>query len=250
MKTVIISGVGGFFGSHLCDRLLSKGIKVYGIDVCDTVHSRFSNSNYVPIVASFEDYKLLLERHGTLYDQAQDLIKAENELKQIIKELSNEMIERFETEFKKINENFGRVFSTLFGGGKARLELVHSDDVLEAGVDIIAEPPGKKLSNITLLSGGEKALTAIAILFAILQLRPMPFCLLDEIEAALDEANVGRFAKYLKNYSDNTQFIVITHKKPTMEHSNVLYGVTMQEKGVSKIVSVKLSEAIQSVEER
>ena len=201
-------------------------------------------------VNAIEDYKLLLERHGSMYDQAQDLIKAEDELKQIIKELSNEMVARFETEFNKINDNFGRVFQTLFGGGKARLELVQSDDILSAGVDIIAEPPGKKLSNITLLSGGEKSLTAIAILFAILQLKPMPFCLLDEIEAALDEANVGRFAKYLKNYSDNTQFIVITHKKPTMEHSNVLYGVTMQEKGVSKIVSVKLSEAIQSVEER
>lgn len=208
--------------------------------------SKLGNVN----VNAIEDYKLLLERHGSMYEQAQDLIKAEDELKQIIKELSNEMIERFETEFNKINENFGRVFQTLFGGGKARLELVQSDDILEAGVDIIAEPPGKKLSNITLLSGGEKSLTAIAILFAILQLKPMPFCLLDEIEAALDEANVGRFAKYLKNYSDNTQFIVITHKKPTMEHSNVLYGVTMEEKGVSKIVSVKLSEAIKSVEER
>ncbi len=208
--------------------------------------SKLGNVN----VNAIEDYKLLLERHGSMYDQAQDLIKAEDELKQIIKELSNEMVERFETEFNKINENFGRVFQTLFGGGKARLELVQSDDILEAGVDIIAEPPGKKLSNITLLSGGEKSLTAIAILFAILQLKPMPFCLLDEIEAALDEANVGRFAKYLKNYSDNTQFIVITHKKPTMEHSNVLYGVTMEEKGVSKIVSVKLSEAIKNIEER
>ena len=161
-----------------------------------------------------------------------------------------EMKERFETEFNKINDNFGRVFQTLFGGGKARLELVESNDVLEAGVDIIAEPPGKKLSNITLLSGGEKSLTAIAILFAILQLKPMPFCLLDEIEAALDEANVERFAKYLKNYSQDTQFIVITHKKPTMEHADVLYGVTMEEKGVSKIVSVKLSEAIKNVESR
>lgn len=208
--------------------------------------SKLGNVN----VNAIEDYKLLLERHGLMYEQAQDLIKAEDELKQIIKELSNEMVERFETEFNKINDNFGRVFSTLFGGGRARLELVKSDDILEAGVDIIAEPPGKKLSNITLLSGGEKSLTAIAILFAILQLKPMPFCLLDEIEAALDEANVGRFAKYLKNYSDNTQFIVITHKKPTMEHSNVLYGVTMEEKGVSKIVSVKLSEAIKNVEVR
>ena len=208
--------------------------------------SKLGNVN----VNAIEDYKLLLERHGSMYEQAQDLIKAENDLKQIIKELSNEMIERFETEFNKINENFGRVFQTLFGGGKARLELVHNDDILSAGVDIIAEPPGKKLSNITLLSGGEKSLTAIAILFAILQLKPMPFCLLDEIEAALDEANVDRFAKYLRNYSSDTQFIVITHKKSTMEHSNVLYGVTMEEKGVSKIVSVKLSEAIKSVEER
>lgn len=201
-------------------------------------------------VNAIEDYKLLLERHGSMYDQAQDLIKAEDDLKQIIKELSTEMKERFETEFNKINENFGRVFQTLFGGGKARLELVESNDVLEAGVDIIAEPPGKKLSNITLLSGGEKAMTAIAILFAIIQLKPMPFCLLDEIEAALDEANVGRFAKYLKNYSSDTQFIVITHKKPTMEHADVLYGVTMEEKGVSKIVSVKLSEAIKNVESK
>ncbi len=199
-------------------------------------------------VNAIEDYKALLERHGSMYEQAQDLIKAEDELRQIIKELSNEMTERFNTEFKKINENFALVFRELFGGGNARLELVSSDDVLEAGVDIIAEPPGKKLSNITLLSGGEKALTAIAILFAILRLKPMPFCLLDEIEAALDEANVGRFAKYLRKYSNETQFIVITHKKPTMEHADVLYGVTMEEKGVSKIVSVKLSEAVKNVE--
>lgn len=200
-------------------------------------------------VNAIEDYKLLSERHGDLYSQAQDLIKAEDDLKKIIKELSNEMLTRFEMEFNKINENFGVVFKELFGGGKARLELVESDDVLEAGVDIIAEPPGKKLSNITLLSGGEKALTAIAILFAILRLKPMPFCLLDEIEAALDEANVDRFAKYLKRYSHETQFIVITHKKSTMEHADVLYGVTMEEKGVSKIVSVKLSEAVANIEQ-
>lgn len=200
-------------------------------------------------VNAIEDYKLLSERHGDLYNQAQDLIKAEDDLKKIIKELSDEMLARFESEFNKINENFAVVFRELFGGGRARLELVDSNDVLEAGVDIIAEPPGKKLSNITLLSGGEKALTAIAILFAILRLKPMPFCLLDEIEAALDEANVERFAKYLKRYSGDTQFIVITHKKPTMEHADVLYGVTMEEKGVSKIVSVKLSEAVQNVQE-
>ncbi len=199
-------------------------------------------------VNAIEDLKNLEERHGSLYGEAEDLIKAEADLKQIIKDLSNEMILRFETEFNKINENFSLVFKELFGGGNARLQLVESDDVLEAGVDIIAEPPGKKLSNITLLSGGEQALTAIAILFAILRLRPMPFCLLDEIEAPLDESNVLRFANYLKRYSNETQFIVITHKKTTMEFADALFGVTMEEKGVSKIVSVKLSEAVNTVE--
>lgn len=201
-------------------------------------------------VNAIEDYKVMEERHGTMYEQAQDLIKAEDELRQIIKELSGEMKERFDNEFNEINANFSVVFKELFGGGKAHLELVESEsgDELEAGVDIIAEPPGKKLSNISLLSGGEQALTSIAILFAIIRRRPMPFCLLDEIEAPLDEANVGRFAKYLKRYSNETQFIVITHKKPTMEHADVLYGVTMEESGVSKIVSVKLSEAVKNVE--
>lgn len=138
----------------------------------------------------------------------------------------------------------------MFGGGRA--ELILHDDVscLEAGIDIVAEPPGKKLQSITLLSGGEKAFTAVAILFAILKLRPMPFCVLDEIEAALDDANVERFAKYLKRFSEDTQFIVITHRKPTMELADCLYGVTMEEKGVSKMVSVKLSDAVkQSSEE-
>lgn len=194
-------------------------------------------------VNAIEDLKLLEERHGELYGQAQDLIKAEGDLKEIIKDLSAEMVARFEEEFNKINANFSVVFKELFGGGSARLELIESDDVLEAGVDVIAEPPGKKLSNIALLSGGERALTAIAILFAILRLRPMPFCLLDEIEAPLDEANATRFANYLKRYSEETQFIVITHKKTTMEIADALYGVTMEEKGVSKIVSVKLKEA-------
>lgn len=200
-------------------------------------------------VNAIEDSKLLEERHGNLYTQAQDLIKAEDDLKQIIKELSDEMTARFDDAFNQINSNFGVVFKELFGGGSARLQLVQSEDMLEAGVDIVAEPPGKKLSNITLLSGGEKSLTAIAILFAILRLRPMPFCLLDEIEAALDEANVARFAAYLRRYSAETQFIVITHKKPTMEHADALFGVTMEEKGVSKVVSVKLTEAIKNIEE-
>ena len=137
----------------------------------------------------------------------------------------------------------------MFGGGNASLELEKGEDVLEAGVIIKANPPGKNLNNISLLSGGEQALTAIAILFAILRLKPMPFCLLDEIEAPLDEANVDRFARYLKRYSNETQFIVITHKKTTMEYADALFGVTMEEKGISKIVSVKLKDAIASTSE-
>ena len=200
-------------------------------------------------VNAIEDVKLLEERHGNLYVQAQDLIKAEDDLKQIIKDLSDEMTARFDDAFNQINTNFGIVFKELFGGGSAKLQLVQYEDMPEAGVDIVAEPPGKKLSNITLLSGGEKSLTAIAILFAILRLHPIPFCLLDEIEAALDEANVARVAAYLQRYSEETQFIVITHKKPTMEHADALFGVTMEEKGVSKVVSVKLTDAIKAIEE-
>ena len=199
---------------------------------------------------AIEDCKNLEERFGKMYGQSQDLIKAEADLKRIIKDLSNEMIVRFQTEFDKINTNFGIVFKELFGGGNARLEILDSEDALEAGIEIKAEPPEKKLSNISLLSGGEQALVAIAILFAILRLRPMPFCLLDEIEAPLDEANVTRLAKYLKRYSHETQFIVITHKKPTMEHADTLYGVTMEEKGVSKLVSVKLNDAIKNTEQK
>ena len=198
-------------------------------------------------VNAIEDSRLQEERYNELSVQNDDLLKAEADLTKIISELETEMTTRFETAFNVINQNFGKVFKELFGGGRAELVLTQSEtgNPLDQGVDIIAEPPGKKLQNITLLSGGEKALTAIAILFAILKLRPMPFVLLDEIEAALDEANVGRFAKYLQRFSSETQFIVITHRKPTMELADSLYGVTMQEKGVSKIVSVQLSDAIE-----
>ncbi len=199
-------------------------------------------------VNAIEDYKLLQERHGGIYEQAQDLIKAEEDIKKIIKDLSDEMTTQFVNEFNKINTNFGSIFKELFGGGNARLELVDSDNVLEAGVEIYAEPPEKKLKNTQLLSGGEKALVAIAILFAILRLKPMPFCLLDEIEAPLDEANVFRFVQYLRRYAHETQFICITHKKPTMENSDCLFGITMEEKGVSKVVSVKLSDAVKMAE--
>lgn len=159
------------------------------------------------------------------------------------------MLRQFNEGFEEINENFKITFKELFGGGKAELELdyVEGEDPLNAGVEIVACPPGKKLTKISLLSGGERALTAIAILFAILKARPMPFCILDEIEAALDDANVDRFASYLKRFAEDTQFIVITHRKPTMNQADSLFGVTMQEKGVSKIVSVKLAEVEQKL---
>ena len=217
-----------------------------GMPEISRIKKEIQKLGYVNVNA-IEDSKTLLERYEELSTQEADLSKAEEDLNQIISELSTEMATRFETQFNKINENFKTTFRELFGGGNARLELTEADNLLEAGVDIVAEPPGKKLQNITLLSGGEKALTAIAILFAILKLKPMPFCLLDEIEAALDEANVERFAQYLKRFSKVTQFIVITHRKPTMELADSLYGVTMEEKGVSKMVSVKLSEAVKNV---
>ncbi len=199
-------------------------------------------------INAIEDCKLLEARHGNMYEQAQDLLKAEADIKEIIKSLSDEMTDIFVTEFNKINENFGIIFKELFGGGHASLELLKADSVLDAGVEIVAVPPEKKLNSTKLLSGGEQALVAIAILFAILKLKPMPFCLLDEIEAPLDEANVYRFVQYLKRYAGETQFIVITHKKPTMEYSDCLFGITMEEKGVSKVVSVKLNEAVSMAE--
>ncbi len=193
---------------------------------------------------AIDDCKALKERYEEMTMQKEDLEKAEDDLRQAIDQIKTEMLTQFDEGFTKINENFQRIFKELFGGGRAMLQMDYSEveDKLEAGVEIVAEPPGKKLQKLSLLSGGEKALTAIAILFSILKLRPMPFCVLDEIEAALDEANVDRFARYLKKFSQETQFIVITHRKPTMELADALFGVTMQEKGVSKMVSVKLSD--------
>ncbi len=199
-------------------------------------------------IHALEEYKTEGARYEEMNAQIEDLKKAEDDAVKIIADLSKEMLEKFNTEFTKIQDNFTKVFKELFGGGNARLELLPSEDPLTAGVEIIAQPPGKVLQQITLLSGGEKTMTAIAILFAILKLKPMPFCFLDEIEAALDDANIERYAKYLKRFSDETQFIVITHRKPTMELADSLYGVTMEEKGVSKIVSVKLADAVKVAE--
>ncbi len=191
-------------------------------------------------VNAIEDYKNLMERYGFLKTQHDDLVEAQATLEGIIEELDTAMRKQFEEKFAQIGREFDKVFKELFGGGKGTLELVDDEDILEAGIKIIAQPPGKKLQNMMQLSGGEKSLTAIALLFAIQNLKPSPFCLLDEIEAALDETNVTRFAGYLHKLTKHTQFIVITHRRGTMEKADRLYGITMQEKGVSALVSVNL----------
>lgn len=191
-------------------------------------------------VNAIEDYKNLMERYTFMKTQHDDLVDAEKTLEGIIEELDTAMRKQFQEKFAEISREFDKVFKELFGGGKGTLELMEEEDILEAGIRIIAQPPGKKLQNMMQLSGGEKALAAIALLFAIQNLKPSPFCLLDEIEAALDESNVGRFAKYLHKLTRNTQFIVITHRRGTMEQVDRLYGITMQEKGVSTLVSVNL----------
>lgn len=193
-------------------------------------------------VNAVEDYKNLLERYDLLKTQHDDLAQSEEALMKIIDDLDEEMRKQFEEKFVQIKEQFNIVFKQLFGGGKGTLELMEDEDILEAGIKIIAQPPGKKLQNMMMLSGGEKSLTAISLLFAIQNLKPSPFCLLDEIEAALDDSNVKRFAKYLHKLTANTQFIVITHRRGTMSAADVLYGITMQEKGVSTLVSVNLIE--------
>ncbi len=191
-------------------------------------------------VNAIEDYRALMERFTFMKTQRDDLVEAEKTLEGIIEELDSAMRKQFSEKFAEICREFDKVFKELFGGGKGTLELMPDEDILEAGIRIIAQPPGKKLQNMMQLSGGEKALTAIALLFAIQNLKPSPFCLLDEIEAALDDSNVGRFAKYLHKLTKNTQFIVITHRRGTMEQVDRLYGITMQEKGVSTLVSVNL----------
>lgn len=193
-------------------------------------------------VNAIEEYKELSERYTFLNTQHEDLIQAKQALEKIIKELDEGMRMQFKEKFAQIQSEFDKAFKQLFGGGKGTLELMEGEDLLEAGIRIIAQPPGKKLQNMMQLSGGEKALTAIALLFAIQNLKPSPFCLLDEIEAALDDSNVSRYAKYLHKLTKNTQFIIITHRRGTMEAADRLYGITMQEKGVSTLVSVNLIE--------
>jgi len=193
-------------------------------------------------IDSIEEYKQTKERYDYMCEQRLDLENSSNKLKKVIQDITKTMKEQFETQFKIINKNFGEVFSELFGGGKAELKLTDEADILNCGIDIEVQPPGKKLQNMSLLSGGERAFTAIALLFAILKINPAPFCVLDEIEAALDDVNVYRFADYLKNFTKTTQFLVITHRKGTMEAADTVYGITMEENGISKLLSMKLEK--------
>lgn len=193
-------------------------------------------------IESIEDYKRVNERYTFLNNQRTDLVNAKDTLLEIIKEMDDVMISEFTSTFEKVKVEFRNVFRELFGGGEADLILTDSSNILETGVDIVASPPGKKLKAITLLSGGEMTLTAISLLFAILNVRSVPFCIFDEVEAALDEANVDNFGHYLDHFKEKTQFLIITHKKKTMEYADTLYGITMQESGVSKLVSVKLKD--------
>jgi chromosome segregation protein len=193
-------------------------------------------------LGAIEDYKTVSERHTALNTQCDDLNKAKADLETLIVELTTTMENVFLKQFAQIQENFTDVFAELFGGGHAELRLADKEDILGCDIDIIAQPPGKKLQLLTLLSGGERTLTAIALLFAMLKLKPPAFCMLDEIESALDEANVSRFADYVKRYADGTQFILITHRKGSMEVCDTLYGVSMEEKGVSKVVSARFGE--------
>lgn len=198
-------------------------------------------------LAAIEEYERVNTRYEFLTKQKEDLLKAEDTLLEIMNEMDDVMKEEFSNTFTQISKEFKQVFKELFGGGNAELKLTDPNNLLTTGVEIVASPPGKKLTTITLLSGGEKTLTAISLLFAILNVRTVPFCLFDEVEAALDEANVSEFGKYLNHYKNKTQFLIITHKKKTMEYANTLYGITMQESGVSKLVSVKLNEAVETL---
>jgi len=193
-------------------------------------------------VGAVEEYKEVSERYEFLGGQIKDIEQSREELLRLIGDLTGKMAERFRDQFAKINSHFGETFSELFNGGKAELVLEDQIDVLECNIDIKVQPPGKNVQNIDLLSGGEKGLSAIALLFAILKVTPSPFCIFDEVEAALDENNVTLFARYVRRMTKNTQFILITHRRGTMEEADVLYGVTMQEEGVSKLLVLETAE--------
>ncbi|HEY3426043.1 MAG TPA: AAA family ATPase, partial [Negativicutes bacterium] len=188
------------------------------------------------------EYARVQERYQFLQKQSQDLMAAKEYLATIINDIDKTMSKQFSEAFRKINDYFGEIFGRLFGGGKAHLQLVEPNNLLDSGIEIFVQPPGKKQQNLMILSGGERALTVIALLFAFLAYRPAPFSVVDEIDAALDEANVERFSDFLRDYSQHTQFIVVTHRRNTMEAADVIHGVTIEESGVSRLLSVKLKE--------
>ena len=196
-------------------------------------------------ILSFRD-KFPSERYAFLTTQEQDLIKSKQQLMDMIRTINGTTSEMFSKTFAQVNDNFQHMFSKLFNGGTAKLVLVNEEDVLECGIEIIARPPGKRLQNVSLLSGGERTLTAVALLFSIYMIKPSPFCLLDELDAALDESNIGRFVSVLKEFLAQSQFVVITHNRQTIATADVLYGVTMREKGISSIVSMKFNEYVES----
>ena len=202
-----------------------------------------------PNLGSIEEFERVNTRYEFLTGQRDDVEKAKKELLGIIGDITGEMTALFKERFQEIDKAFRQTFLELFGGGKAALILEDENDVLNCGIEIKVQPPGKALSNISLLSGGEMAFVAIALYFAILKVRPTPFCVMDEIEAALDEANVSRYASYMRRMSDKTQFLVITHRRGTMEEADMLYGVTMQEKGVSSVIELDLEKAQKTIEE-
>ncbi len=205
------------------------------------MRTRLENMGPVNMMA-LEEYQETAQRHEFLETQRQDLLQSIENTQNTIKEIDTISRQKFEEAFNRINENFSRTFSKLFGGGQAFMRLTDLENSIESGIDVVASPPGKKLQNVLLLSGGEKALTALALLVGIFQYQPSPFCILDEVDAPLDEANIGRFTELVREMSGQTQFIIITHSKKTMGIAPVMYGVTMQEPGVSKLVSVRFQE--------
>ena len=207
----------------------------------NTLRSQMKELGSVNIDA-IEEYKKLKERYDFMSEQRLDLETTISKLRKVIADMTETMKKQFSERFKIINKNFSEVFIELFNGGKAELKLTDEENILESGIEIEVQPPGKKLQNMMLLSGGERAFTAIALLFAILKINPAPFCVLDEIEAALDDVNVYRFAEYLKKFAKDSQFLVITHRKGTMEAANTVYGITMEENGISKLLSLDLKK--------
>ena len=194
---------------------------------------------------AIDEYVEVSKRYEFMKAQLGDVVKSKNELEKLIDELTENMKAIFSESFNKINDNFKKIFVELFGGGAAELVLSDPENILESGIEIKVAPPGKVIKNLMSLSGGEQAFVAIAIYFSILKIKPSPFCILDEIEAALDDVNVTKYAQYLRNFTDTTQFILVTHRRGTMEECDVLYGVTMQEKGVSKLLKMEVGQQIE-----